>query len=318
MELESYNGELDILPEWGFDGSSTQQAEGHYSDLSLIPVRVYPDPFREDGYLVLCEVFNPDGSPHSTNTRSLIDDDSDEFWFGFEQEYIMMTDNSRPIGFPPGGFPEPQGPYYCAVGYHAVDGRHIVEDHMDACLFAGVGIAGTNAEVMLGQWEYQVLGKGAKVAGDDMIISRFLLQKISEDAKIIVELEPKPIKGDWNGSGMHSNFSFPFLRDTGGKDYVEKLCAAFAPLHQEHLAEYGAHNEERLTGAHETASFEKFSFGVSDRGASIRIPIYTIKHNYKGYLEDRRPASNADPYRVMARIIKTVKETNKKLIGKEF
>jgi glutamine synthetase len=315
-ELESFDGKPDSLPEWSFDGSSTNQAEGHFSDCILKPVRVYPDPARENGYVVLCEVFNADHTPHATNARSTIAEDemANDFWFGFEQEYVLMTDDGRPIGFPMGGFPEPQGPYYCAVGYHHVAGRDFIEEHMNTCIDAGVGIVGINAEVMLGQWEYQVFGVGTKRACDDLVISRYFLYRIAERYKFIVELDPKPIKGNWNGSGMHSNFSTTYTRETGGEAYINALLEGFAPHHAEHMAEYGAHNEQRMTGGHETASFDKFSFGVSDRGASIRIPIYTIEHGWKGYLEDRRPASNADPYRVTSRILKTYAESHENAI----
>ena len=71
---------------------------------------------------------------------------------------------------------------------------------------------------------------------------------------------------------------------------------------------YGEYNEQRLTGLHETASIHEFSFGVSDRGASIRIPIITVEQGWKGWLEDRRPASNGDPYKIASRIVKTVSE----------
>ena len=185
---------------------------------------------------------------------------------------------------------------------------------MNTCIAANVGIVGINSEVMLGQWEYQIFGEGTKRACDDLVMSRYFLYRIAEKYNFIVELDPKPIKGDWNGSGMHSNFSTTHTRETGGEKYIKALCQGFAPHHAEHMAEYGAHNEERMTGAHETASFEKFSFGVSDRGASIRIPIYTIEHGWKGYLEDRRPASNADPYRVTSRILRTYKEAHEKAL----
>jgi glutamine synthetase len=311
-ELKSFDGKASSLPEWSFDGSSTNQAEGHYSDCILKPVRVYPDPARDNGFVVLCEVLNADHSPHPKNARSTIVEDEmeNDFWFGFEQEYVLMTDDGRPIGFPTGGFPEPQGPYYCAVGYHHVAGRDFIEEHMNTCIDAGVGIVGINAEVMLGQWEYQIFGEGTKRACDDLVISRYFLYRIAEKYKFIVELDPKPIKGNWNGSGMHSNFSTTYTRETGGEAYINALLEGFAPHHAEHMAEYGAHNEQRMTGGHETASFGKFSFGVSDRGASIRIPIYTIEHGWKGYLEDRRPASNADPYRVTSRILKTYSESH--------
>lgn len=177
----------------------------------------------------------------------------------------------------------------------------------DQSLAAGVGITGINAEVMLGQWEFQCFGKGARRACDDLTVARYLLQLIAERHGVVVNMDPRPLPGDWNGSGMHSNFSFDYLRDIGGKEYIEKLCEGFAPYHMDHLAVYGAGNERRLDGAHETASMEDFSFGASDRGASIRIPIYTIKHDWKGYLEDRRPASDGDPYLIADRIIKTVR-----------
>jgi glutamine synthetase len=314
---DDFDGELDQVPVWGFDGSSTQQAEGTDSDCKLIPARVYPNPLRETGWFVLCEVYTRNGQPHPTNIRHLIDDaEGEEFWFGFEQEYVLMTSDGRPIGFPEGGYPEPQGPYYCSVGAHNVSGRHLIDDHMDVCAAADIGVCGVNSEVMLGQWEYQCFAKGAKRAADDLIMSRFMLNLMAEDYDIIVNLDPKPIKGDWNGSGMHSNFSTDYTRDVGGQDYIEALCAGFEPFHKDHLAVYGAGNERRLTGAHETASIDKFSYGASNRASSIRIPIYTTSHDWKGYIEDRRPASDADPYRVVHRIIETVKIAHPQALAK--
>lgn len=302
--LEDYNGELDVLPEWSFDGSSTQQAEGHSSDCLLKPVRVYPDPERESAYLVMAEVLNPDGTPHASNFRATYDD-NDEFWFGFEQEYVLM-ENGKPIGFPADGYPSPQGPYYCGVGTGRVEGRDFVEEHLDACLAAGLSLTGVNAEVLLGQWEYQCFAKGAKKAADDLWISRYLLYRLSESYGYIVDIQPKPVKGDWNGSGMHCNFSNAVMRDVGGKELFEAVCESFRPVHKEHIAVYGSNNDQRLTGLHETQSIDSFSYGVSDRGSSIRIPVSVPGNDWKGYLEDRRPASNADPYRVVARVIKTV------------
>lgn len=319
MPLDMFDGDVTKLPNWSFDGSSTRQADGHFSDLTLVPKRVYPDPARKNAYLVICEVYTPDGKPHSSNTRARIDESkSEDFWIGFEQEYVMMNTNGRPIGFPDGGYPEPQGPYYCAVGHQNVTGREIVEEHLDICLLAGLGITGINAEVMLGQWEYQCFAMGALKAADDLIISRYLLFRITEQHNIIAELHPKPIKGDWNGSGMHTNFSFPYMKEVGGKEYFEKFLTEFGKYHKEHIEEYGAFNDERLTGAHETASISDYSFGVSDRGASIRIPIYTPEHNWKGYVEDRRPSSNADPYRIIARVVETSKIAHKAATGMEL
>jgi glutamine synthetase len=194
-----------------------------------------------------------------------------------------------------------------------VAGRGIVEEHLDLCLAAGLGITGVNAEVMLGQWEFQCFGEGMKAA-DDLLIARYLLFRTSERHSVQMELHPKPISGDWNGSGMHTNFSWPHLRDVGGEAYTMGILEGFAGKHEEHLAEYGSGNELRLTGRHETASMEKFTYGVADRGASVRIPIFTVQDNWKGYLEDRRPSSNADPYRVVKRIVDTVMEAHSKLI----
>ncbi len=305
ISFDNFDGSVSLLPDWSFDGSSTKQAEGHSSDCVLKPVRVYPDPHRRNGFLVICEVMLPNGKPHPSNTRSKIKRKDEDFWFGFEQEYVFMFDG-KPLGFPEDGFPAPQGPYYCAVGSGKVEGRDIVEEHMDACIDAGIGITGVNAEVMLGQWEYQIFGKGPKKAADDLIAARYLMERICEEYGVEIELHPKPVKGDWNGSGMHVNFSNEEMREQGGKKLFESICKKFAAKHKEHIAVYGAYNEERLTGLHETQSIEKFSFGVSDRGASIRIPVHTAE-NWKGYLEDRRPSSNADPYLVAARVIRTVK-----------
>ena len=212
--VDSEPGSPSDCPEWAFDGSSTEQAEGHSSDCLLKPVRMVPDPDRRDASLVLCEVLNPDGSPHASNIRGTFEDDED-FWFGFEQEYTIM-DGERPLGFPPDGYPGPQGPYYCSVGTGNAAGRDVVESHLDSCLDAGLGISGINAEVMKGQWEYQLLGKGAKQAADDLWISRYLLHRNAESYGVWISLHPKPIKGAWNGSGCPTNFSNTASREEGG------------------------------------------------------------------------------------------------------
>jgi glutamine synthetase len=301
------------LPNWGFDGSSTQQAEGKSSDCVLKPVAVYPDSTRKNGALVMCEVMMPDGkTPHPSNTRATIPDDA-ETWFGFEQEYFFFKDNA-PLGFPTNGFPAPQGPYYTGVGYKNVGSvaRELVEQHIDICLDAGINIEGINAEVAKGQWEFQIFGKGSKNAADQMWVARYIMARLGEKYCIDVEWRCKPIRGafdaplDWNGSGMHSNFSTKHMREVGGKEYFEKLMAAFNKHMDEHIAVYGPENHLRLTGLHETQSIDKFTYGVADRGASIRVPHSFINSGYKGYLEDRRPNSAADPYLVAGRIIKTI------------
>ncbi len=295
------------LAQWGFDGSSTQQAEGKSSDCILKPVALYPDSTRVNGFLVMCEVMLPSGEPHPSNFRQTVEEDAD-LWIGFEQEYFFMEDG-RPLGFPEDGFPAPQGPYYTGVGYKNVGdiARQIVEEHIDICLDAGINLEGINAEVAKGQWEYQIFAKGSKKVCDDMWISRYLLFRLAEKYCLEVELYCKPIKGDWNGSGMHTNFSTTMLREQGGKEYFEKLMAAFNKYRDEHIAAYGPDNHLRLTGLHETQSIDKFSYGIADRGASIRIPHSFINAGYKGYMEDRRPNSQADPYKIISRLLKTIK-----------
>jgi glutamine synthetase len=294
------------MPLWGFDGSSTMQAEGKSSDCILKPVALYPDASRKDAFIVLSEVMHPDGTPHSTNMRATAPDDGD-IWFGFEQEYFLYKDG-RPLGFPENGYPGPQGPYYCGVGYKYMGrvARTIVEEHLELCLAAGINHEGINAEVAKGQWEFQIFGKGSHKAADDVWTARYLMARLCEKYEVDFQLHCKPIKGDWNGSGMHTNFSTKHIREVGGKEYFEALMAAFDNHKGAHIDVYGPDNHLRLTGHHETQSIDKFSYGLSDRGASIRMPVNFIKNGYKGYLEDRRPNSEADPYAIVSQIIKTI------------
>lgn len=307
LSAAEFDGTPEGLPVWSFDGSSTQQAEGRHSDCLLKPVRVVPDPARENAFLVMSEVLNPDGTPHVSNTRAHIADDDVDFWFGYEQEYVLMQ-SGRPIGFPEAGYPEPQGRYYCSVGYEYAAGRSVVEEHLNQCLAAGLMVTGINAEVLLGQWEFQLFGKGPKRASDDLWLARYLLYRVAEGHKLQVALHPKPVKGDWNGSGMHTNFSNREMREVGGEALMTSICESFRHVHHDHINVYGSGNDQRLTGLHETQQIGSFSYGVSDRGASIRIPVSVPANDWKGYLEDRRPAASADPYRVAARIMQTVKQ----------
>lgn len=299
---------LGELPVWGFDGSSTRQAEGHDSDRLLEPVAIYPDPAYENTALVMCEVLMPDGSPHPSNSRATIPDDPDT-WFGFEQEYFLYQ-NGAPLGFPPVGFPEPQGEYYTGVGYRNVGSiaREIVYTHLDYCLAAGIDHEGINAEVAKGQWEFQIFGKGAKKAADDVWMARYLLLRLCERYEVDVNFHPKPlgVEYDWNGSGMHTNFSTAHMREVGGKEYFESLMAAFDEHKEAHIAVYGPDNHMRLTGLHETAAIDEFTYGLANRGASIRIPHSFMNDDYKGYLEDRRPNAAGDPYRIAGRILQTI------------
>ena len=306
-----FGGTLEDCPEWSFDGSSTEQATGEDSDCLLKTVAVYPDPEPANAYLVMTEVLNADGSPHKSNGRATIDDDDDDFWFGFEQEYFLWdVKTNQPPGFPANGFPGPQGPYYCSVGAFNTHGRDCVEDPLDLSREAGITLEGINAEVAAGQWEFQVFSEGAKQAGDEPWIARYLLERTADRYGLAINWEPKPLGRDldWNGSGMHANFSNGVMREVGDEAIFTKICEAFSKNIDRHISVYGAGNENRLTGLHETQAIDQFSYAVSDRGASIRIPVATVQGGWKGRLEDRRTASNADPYKVAAAIIKTTKE----------
>jgi glutamine synthetase len=295
---------------WNFDGSSTEQAEGNASDCLLKPVAVIPDPDRRNGYLVMTEVLNADGTAHESNGRATIDDDDEDFWFGFEQEYFLWDpETDLPPGFPHKGFPRPQGPYYCSVGANNSYGREVVEDHLDICLEAGLNVEGINGEVAAGQWEFQCFAKSAKRAGDETWLARYILERTAEKYGLAIEWHPKPLGDtDWNGSGMHANFSNGAMRDLGKEEIFTKICEQFGKKIKRHIDVYGADNDQLLTGLHETQAIDEFSYGVADRGASIRIPVVTVDDGWKGRLEDRRPSSNADPYKVAAVIVKTTKE----------
>ena len=296
---------LDALPKWTFDGSSTGQAEGNFSDLVLNPVKMYPDPLRDLSYLVLCEVLHPDGSPHKTNRRPDSIGDS-EMWIGFEQEYFIREKNGSILGWNADGEIKPQGDYYCGVGANNVSGREIMDEHLDACLACGLNLTGTNAEVALGQWEYQLFSENAVDAADDLWMSRYILERIAEKHNCYIEWGAKPITGDWNGSGLHTNFSTEAMREDGGEELFKSIFNMLEKYHELSIANYGSGNDKRLTGKHETQSINKFSWGVADRGASIRIPLSTKENGYKGYLEDRRPASNANPYLIVGTLTRIV------------
>ena len=300
---------LEELPLWGFDGSSTKQADGSNSDCVLKPVALFPDPARTNGALVMCEVMLADGTPHSSNSRATIPDDPDT-WFGFEQEYFFYVEGT-PLGFPAGGgFPAPQGEYYTGVGHKNVGSlaRQLVEEHLDLCLGAGINHEGINAEVAKGQWEFQIFGKGSKRAADEMWIARYLLLRLCERYGVDVNWHCKPLGADvdWNGSGMHANFSNRTMREVGGRPYFDALMDGFERYLDEHIEVYGPDNHLRLTGLHETQAIDTFSWGIADRGASIRVPHSFVENGWRGYLEDRRPNSQGDPYRIAGRIIETI------------
>jgi glutamine synthetase len=298
------------LKEWNFDGSSTNQAPGNNSDVLLRPAAIFRDPFRGgDNILVLAECYNNDGTPNKTNYRHAALKVFEKHavhhpWFGLEQEYTLFDSEGIVLGWPKNGFPAPQGPYYCSVGADVAYGRDIVEAHYKACMYAGVNISGINAEVMPGQWEFQIGPCEGISMGDHLWMARFLLKRVAEDFGVVVSFHPKPIKGDWNGAGCHTNYSTEEMRKEGGIKAIYDAIEKLSQRHAEHIAVYGDDNDQRLTGQHETGHISQFSSGVAHRGASIRIPRHVAAQGY-GYLEDRRPASNIDPYRVTAIIAET-------------
>lgn len=313
------NPSIDNFPEWSFDGSSTMQADGHDSDCILKPVRFYKDPIRGEGnFLVIAEVYNPDGTPHKSNSRAQLRAVLDagaakqDPWCGFEQEYTLFK-GRQPLGWPEYGYPGPQGPYYCGVGADEAFGRDIIEEHAVACLDIGILYYGLNAEVMPGQWEFQIGYRGddkedsgvLRVA-DDTWVARWLLYRIAEEYGVNVSTENKPVSGDWNGAGMHTNFSTKDTRDKAkGKAAIDAAIKALSEKHARHIALYGYGLDRRLTGLHETCDINTFKSGTADRGCSIRIPQLVAQKGY-GYFEDRRPGANADPYLVAARLCTTV------------
>ncbi|TNM92557.1 hypothetical protein fugu_019569 [Takifugu bimaculatus] len=302
------------VPEWNFDGSSTFQAEGSNSDMYLIPVSMFRDPFSLDpNKLVLCEVLKynrlPAENNHRNSCKKVMDQVADShIWFGMEQEYTLFGMDGHPFSWPRNGYPAPQGPYYCGVGANNAFGRDIVECHYKACLYAGVKICGTNAEVMPSQWEFQVGPCEGIDMADHLWIARYLLHRVCEDFGIIASLDPKPMEGNWNGAGCHTNVSTLQMREENGLKYIEQAIEKLSTKHSEHIRAYDPHegndNKRRLTGRHETSSIEDFSAGVANRGSSIRIPRQ-VAQEMKGYFEDRRPSANCDPYCVTMAIAKT-------------
>lgn len=313
--LDSVPKKPEDLPKWQYDGSSTYQALGGNSDTMLVPRALYRDPFKPGKHdvIVMCDTYKPDGKPTESNKRAALQEAVDktlkhEPWFGIEQEYTLLDTDGRPFGWPSNGFPAPQGPYYCGVGANRVYARDLAEAHTLACLYAGIDFAGTNAEVMPSQWEYQVGPSLGIKAADDIWVSRYILWRIAEEFGVCVTFHPKPIGGDWNGAGAHTNYSTAPMRADGGMKAIEAAIAKLAKQHAKHIKAYdpqgGEYNKLRLSGQHETSSIDKFSWGIADRGVSVRVSR-SVADAGKGFLEDRRPASNMDPYAVCNAILTT-------------
>uniref|UniRef100_A0A1I8I7X1 glutamine synthetase n=1 Tax=Macrostomum lignano TaxID=282301 RepID=A0A1I8I7X1_9PLAT len=270
------------------------------------PVALYQDPVRgNNNRLVLCETYAHDGKVHPTNLRHgcvQVMEKAKSFkpWFAFEQEYTLMDIDDQPFGWPKNGFPGPQ-----ASAPNKAYGRDVVEAHYKACLRAGINIFGTNAEGMPSQWEFQIGPSEGITASDDLWMARFLIHRIAEDFGIAVTLEPK-LKKDWSGAGGHVNFSTVQMRQPGGAWPGRREAEQAAPDSPEVLRPEGrrADNLRRLTCMHETSSFYEFTHGVAHRNASVRIPRQ-VNEDGCGYLEDRRPTANCDPYAVTEMLVRT-------------
>jgi glutamine synthetase len=301
---------------------------------------------NSDCYLVMCTCYNINGTPHESNYRVVCEDvferaKDHEAWFGIEQEYFIMDKNSDSKEYPE----KPMGwishktishkfetqtipinnnsgltttPSYCGVGDDRISGRFIMEDHMEHCLYAGIAICGMNLEVVKGQGEFQIGPITALDIGDQLWVARYILYRIAEKYGLTISINDKPVTIiEANGSGCHTNFSTKNMRENdNGYDFIieacEKICKKTNLNPQKYLEEYGniEENKKRLTGHHETSSWEKCEFDLSHRGKSIRIPYLAHKNKGKkgnnNYLEDRRPGSDCDPYRVVTQLIKTV------------
>jgi glutamine synthetase len=297
---------------WNYDGSSTAQAVGTDSEVMIIPRALYNDPFRGNPHkIVLCETQKPNGTylenSHRHWAKEQFDMKLDEVpWFGLEQEYFIIDPKTKePLGYNKN---DTQGQFYCSAGAENSFGRIVSEEHLKACIYAGIQISGTNAEVAPGQWEYQIGPCTGIDQGDQLWVSRYLLIRIAEKHGVSIDITPKPLKGDWNGSGCHANYSTLDMRqgcgDKTGLDFINEAIEKLSKKHMEHMEVYGEDNAERMSGQHETAGFDKFSIGIANRGRSVRIGNETI-NDKQGYFEDRRPGSNCDPYLVTGMLFKT-------------
>ena len=304
----TYNLYITDFPEWNYDGSSTGQADGENSEVILVPCAIYKCPFREgNNYLVLCDTYDTNGNPLQNNHRVKANESfktklDEEPWYGIEQEFFMIDMNTKnTLGIKNLDL---KGKHYCGVGIN-YKSRKIMDEMYDACLYSELNISGINAEVAEGQWEYQIGPVCGIDAADQLWISRYIIQRIAEKYDVLIDFEPKPILGDVNGSGCHTNFSTKSMRQPNGLDLITSAIEKLSEKHSEHMNIYGTNNHLRMTGTCETSSYDKFSYGVGSRSSSIRIPTSTFNNKY-GYFEDRRPSSNMDPYLVTSKLFETI------------
>lgn len=292
------------IPDWNYDGSSTYQAFTESSEVFLYPVKVYPNPFVRSGSgcIVLCKTSDPLCSV--TIAEEIFREKPDDRpMFGLEQEFFIIDQGTgKPLGWPINGEPKAQGDYYCSVGAGCAFGRDYIDECMERLIEMKIPVTGMNYEVAPGQAEFQVCDVGLDGA-HALIMLRYVLARVGERYNYSIEYDPKPIQGNWNGSGCHVNFSTEAMRNEGGYEIIKGCMDYLERSHRDDLKLYGKNNEKRLTGKHETSSMDQFSWGVANRATSVRVPTQTEKEN-KGYFEDRRPASNIDPYLVCSNLYK--------------
>jgi glutamine synthetase len=305
--IEAFDAEF---PCWNFDGGSTEQGSLENSDRYLKPIRTYSDPFHEKGFLVFCEVWNYDDTPHESNTRcnlvNLVKENEEGFLVGFEQEFTLMNpETGQPLGFILQ--PTEQKDYYCGAGTMNVVGRYLLNDFEQRCQEAGVDLDGINAEVMPGQWEFQTGAQDPLKCSDDLWVARYILERVSEFHSVVVSYDPKP-HPEFNGAGCHTNVSNSQMRECFGIKEFEELMKGLEVDHHEHIKVCGNRIEARMTGECETSDYKKFTFGVGDRGASVRIPKAVAMEGH-GYFEDRRPCANIDPYKVLCSLLSSINKS---------
>ena len=305
--------------DWDYDGSSTGQADGNSSEITIRPVFICDNPlsnFCDNKYvyskLVLCETLNVDGTPTNSNTRASAHEifslpicENVKPWFGLEQEYFI-TDNTPGVGAGVGAALSPMeetSEHYCGVGRGVVY-RNIAEEHMAACIKARINISGMNAEVSQNQWEFQIGPSVGIKASDELLMARFILERIAEKYGKVICYDPKPF-ANINGSGCHTNFSTSVMRSDGGIKEIYRVIRNMENNHADNIKLYGANNEKRLSGKYETSDYTKFTWDIGHRGVSVRINNRTHSNGF-GYFEDRRPAANMDPYLVTSAIMANV------------
>uniref|UniRef100_A0A2A4J2C5 glutamine synthetase n=1 Tax=Heliothis virescens TaxID=7102 RepID=A0A2A4J2C5_HELVI len=302
------------LPVLTYDGSGTRQARKKNADMYLFPRAIYRNPIhRGRSILVMCDTFDKNLQPTATNNRvrcaeAYLKCAEEEPWFGIEQElYLMNSYDLRPLGWPYKGFPDKTTQYHYGIGADKAFGRELMEAHYKCCLYAGIAYGGLNVEMGPSQWEYQVGPSVGVSAGDDVWMARYILQILAEQYGVAVSIKPKPIP-HWQGSGTHVNFSTKLMREENGIIEIEKAIGKLAAAHKDHLKLYdpygGRDNARRLIGSHQAAHMHEFSAGVSERSTCIRIHR-SVAVDKKGFFEDRRPASNCDPYRVIDSLLRT-------------